>query len=135
MGDHRADIKIKFSMYGETESADMWINWSVGSGECYEVDQRVIDFFRDAYLKMRAKYDEQVYELQEKQGMKTLDDHNRDAYARMQGQEPRPKAHVACPKCHSEMEFEDPHMVLTSSPPKRVVICPGCGHRDYKVGA
>jgi len=38
--------------------------------------------------------------------MKTLDDHNRDAYARMQGQEPRPKAHVACPKCHSEMEYE-----------------------------
>lgn len=67
--------------------------------------------------------------------VKTLDDHNRDAYARMQGQEPRPKAHVACPKCHSEMEYEDPHMVLASYPPKRVVICPGCGHRDYKVEA
>lgn len=60
--------------------------------------------------------------------MKTLDDHNRDAYARMQGHEPRPKG-------HSEMEFEDPHTVLASYPPKRVVICPGCGHRDYKVEA
>jgi DNA-directed RNA polymerase subunit M/transcription elongation factor TFIIS len=67
--------------------------------------------------------------------MKTLDNHNRDAYERMQGREPRPKAFVACPKCHSEMEFEDPHMVLASYPPKRVVICPGCGHRDYKVEA
>jgi hypothetical protein len=67
MGDHRADIKIKFSMYGETETADMWINWSVGSGECYEVDQRVIDFFRDAYLKMRNKYDDQAFKLEESQ--------------------------------------------------------------------
>ena len=67
MGDHRADIKIKFSMYGETETADMWINWSADSGECYEVDQRVIDFFRDAYLKMRNKYDDQAFELEESQ--------------------------------------------------------------------
>ncbi len=52
MGDHRADIKIKFSMYGETRDADMWINWSA---EDNGVDQRVIDFFeqsaRDMYVK------------------------------------------------------------------------------------
>ena len=64
MGDHRASIKVEFSMYGETEKADMWINWSVNSGECYEVDQRVIDFFRDAYLKMRDKYDDHILNLE-----------------------------------------------------------------------
>lgn len=62
MGDHRASIEIKFSMYGETEEADMWINWSPDS-ECQDIDQRVIDFFRDAYLKMRSAYDAECIEL------------------------------------------------------------------------
>lgn len=62
MGDHRADIKIKFSMYGETREADMWINWSPGSSDCDDVDQRVIDFFRNAYLEMRAEYDALFWE-------------------------------------------------------------------------
>lgn len=67
--------------------------------------------------------------------MKTLDDHNRDAYARLAGEQQRAKANVACPKCHSEMEFEDPGMALLSDPPKRMVTCPGCGHKDHMVAA
>jgi hypothetical protein len=46
MGDFRADIKIKFTMFGKTEKADMWINYCPDS-ECEGVDQRVIDFFRE----------------------------------------------------------------------------------------
>lgn len=57
MTDHKATVKVEFSIYGETYKADWWINWSVG-GEIYELDQRVIDFFRDNYLQARAKYDE-----------------------------------------------------------------------------
>jgi hypothetical protein len=52
MGDHRADIKIKFSMYGEEKKADMWINWSP---EDSGVDQRVIDFFEQAAREMYNK--------------------------------------------------------------------------------
>lgn len=56
MGDHRASIKIEFSMYGETKKADMWINWSGTSSECSDVDQRVIDFFRESWTAMYDKF-------------------------------------------------------------------------------
>ena len=62
MGDHRASIKIEFEMYGEKKKADMWINWSPDSSECHDVDQRVIDFFREESLSMRAKYDEEMFD-------------------------------------------------------------------------
>lgn len=57
MGDHRASIKIEFSMYGETKNADMWINWSDYSSEVSGVDQRVIDFFRDGHNEFREVHD------------------------------------------------------------------------------
>ena len=56
MGDHRADIKIKFSMYGETKEANMWINWSPDSSEVPGVDQRVIDFFVQSWKAMYDRY-------------------------------------------------------------------------------
>lgn len=62
MGDHRADIKIKFSMYGEVKKADMWINWSPHDSECSGIDQRVLDFFREAYNEMYGTYMDQVFE-------------------------------------------------------------------------
>lgn len=60
MGDHRADIKIKFSMYGETRDADMWINWS--PDDYHGVDQRVMDFFEQAAREMRAKAYDPLFE-------------------------------------------------------------------------
>jgi|GEM_PF-6755656 len=59
MGDHRASIKIEFSMYGETKKANMWINWSPDNDQ--GVDRRVIEFFEDAANSMSAAY----YEVQE----------------------------------------------------------------------
>ena len=56
MGDHRASIKIEFSMYGETKKADMWINWSPYSSDCYGVDQRVMDFFSQSAAEMEANF-------------------------------------------------------------------------------
>jgi hypothetical protein len=61
MGDHRASIKIEFSMYGETTKADMWINWSGSSSECSDVDQRVINFFRKSYEDMYNKHMEDTW--------------------------------------------------------------------------
>ena len=60
MGDHRASIKIEFSMYGETKEADMWINWS--PDDYQGVDRRVIEFFEQAAHEMSFKY----YEAQER---------------------------------------------------------------------
>lgn len=59
MGDHRASIKIEFSMYGDTKKTDMWINWSPDSSDCHGVDQRVLDFFSESAHAMRSKFWEQ----------------------------------------------------------------------------
>ena len=56
MGDHRASIKIEFSMYGETKKADMWINWSPDHSDCHGVDQRVVDFFAQSANEMSANF-------------------------------------------------------------------------------
>ena len=38
---------------------------------------------------------------------------------------------LACPKCGSELYYNNPDMVLTSNPPKRSVECKKCKHTDY----
>lgn len=38
---------------------------------------------------------------------------------------------IACPKCGSELYYNNPDMVLTSNPPKRSVECNNCKHTDY----
>jgi len=38
---------------------------------------------------------------------------------------------IACPKCGSELYYNNPDMVLTSYPPKRSVECKNCKHTDY----
>jgi hypothetical protein len=55
MSDFKASIKIEFSIFGVTEKTDMYVNYFADS-ECYGVDQRVIDFFREAYEKAYAGY-------------------------------------------------------------------------------
>ena len=41
------------------------------------------------------------------------------------------KSGIACPKCGSELYYNNPDMVLTSNPPKRSVVCKNCKHTDY----
>jgi DNA repair exonuclease SbcCD ATPase subunit len=38
---------------------------------------------------------------------------------------------IACPKCGSELYYNNPDMVFTSNPPKRSVVCKNCKHTDY----
>ena len=83
MGDHRASIKIEFSMYGETEKADMWINWSDSSSECSDVDQRVIDFFREAHAAMYAKYMEAEWRYQIERVAKEVEERERKEFQRL----------------------------------------------------
>jgi hypothetical protein len=70
VSEHKASIKVEFSIYGETYKTDSWINWSVG-GEVYEIDDRVLNFFRDSYLDARGKYDEASGEADRKRAAET----------------------------------------------------------------
>ena len=63
--------------------------------------------------------------------LKSLKDHNDgrrlfDAYGGNSF-----KSGIACPKCGSELYYNNPDMVLTSNPPKRSVVCKNCKHTDY----
>ena len=63
--------------------------------------------------------------------LKSLKDHNDgrrlfDAYGGNSV-----KSGIACPKCGSELYYNNPDMVLTSNPPKRSVECKNCKHTDY----
>lgn len=59
MGDHRAHIKIEFSMYGLTQKWDASINWCRDNGPVDGVDGRVTDWFHEAHAKMRGHWDSQ----------------------------------------------------------------------------
>lgn len=60
MGDHRASIKIEFTMHGVTRKCDMWINWSPEDWP-YGLDRRVVEFFEKAVqLAMDAFHREQA---------------------------------------------------------------------------
>ena len=64
MGDHRADIKIKFTIHGKTYEMDSWINWfDDGTG----VDYRVVDFFRASWEDAKACYDAHCEDLYAKE--------------------------------------------------------------------
>lgn len=64
MGDLRADIKIEFDFMGETKKADMSINYIGESCECYGVDDRVIEFFRNAYESGMHNYRAMIAEAE-----------------------------------------------------------------------
>ena len=59
MGDSRANIKIDFEIYGEKFKYDGWINWTVGTGDIYEIDRRITEFFVDSYLEALLKYEDE----------------------------------------------------------------------------
>jgi hypothetical protein len=83
MGDHRANVKIEFDIYGEKYKMDAWINWSVGSSEVHEIDSRVIEFFRNSYLDARAKWEDANAEYDEERRLAEQERVERTALARL----------------------------------------------------
>jgi len=87
-----------------------------------QVNPKDIEFDGD---KLVASVEEAASKL------KSLKDHNDgrrlfDAYGGNSV-----KSGIACPKCGSELYYNNPDMVLTSNPPKRSVECKNCKHTDY----
>ena len=86
-----------------------------------QVNPKDIEFDGD---KLVASVEEAASKL------KSLKDHNDgkvfDAYGGGSF-----KSGLACPKCGSELYYNNPDMVLTSNPPKRSVECKNCKHTDY----
>lgn len=54
MGDHRASIKIEFTMHGVTSNADLWINWWDGAAD--DLPSSVRKFFADAERASMNRY-------------------------------------------------------------------------------
>lgn len=81
MGDHRASIKIEFSMYGETKKADMWINWS--PDDYQGVDRRVIEFFEESAIAMSCKYFEAQERAARREQKKAEQEAERKEYERL----------------------------------------------------
>lgn len=81
MGDRRANIKIEFSMHGETKKADMWINWS--PDDCDGVDQRILDFFSESARQMESKFWEAQEWAASKQRKKAEEEAERKEYERL----------------------------------------------------
>lgn len=62
MGDNRASIKIELTMYGHTETVDMWINWWPSGDYC--VDRRIPEWFEQAVEKLKGKRDEDEWAIE-----------------------------------------------------------------------
>lgn len=84
MTDHKASIKIEFTIYGETAKMDSWINWSPHDSQCFPIDQRVIDFFEAAYQKARAGYDERIMDVERESREREKEQRERAELARLQ---------------------------------------------------
>lgn len=65
--------------------------------------------------------------------MKTITEHNDQAFQTISQLSSRTMAGVLCDKCKVEMYYRDSNMVLASIPPKMTVICPNCNEINYKI--
>ncbi len=58
MGDHRAEVKVEFTFHGETRKLHLdWVNYVDGGDG---IDDRVRDFFNDAYTDGMSRYHDLV---------------------------------------------------------------------------
>lgn len=65
MGDHRASVKIEFSMHDHEDKVDFWINYSPDDDCCpYKVDRRVLEWLTKAYEKAMDNWFDQQYDAE-----------------------------------------------------------------------
>jgi len=62
MGDHRADIKIEFTIHGKTYKQSWFINYfDDGDG----VDSRISDWFRKCWHNAKSRHDIELDKLRD----------------------------------------------------------------------
>lgn len=83
MGDSRASIKIEFTIYGETDKADMWINYDGLQGEVSGVDDRIVSFFRDHFEKAYHAFRAELFRQDFERTTKEREDAERREYERL----------------------------------------------------
>jgi hypothetical protein len=88
VGDHRATVKISFDFHGKVYEMDSWINWTDYGSECSGVDQRVIDFFREAAADGLARYNLEVLDYWAEQAKKRQETSERAELVRLKGKYP-----------------------------------------------
>lgn len=90
MGDHRASVKIEFDFHGKVHKMDSWINWTpwADSAECEGVDDRVVEFFREATREGMATYHEALYALEAREKRTEMEKREREELARLKAKYP-----------------------------------------------
>lgn len=92
MGDHRASIKIEFTIHEKTYNCEMpWINyWPDSDG----VDERVREFFVRSWDDAKRRYDEKIAKWEAEREAETLERRERAELERL-------KSKYGCPETAS----------------------------------
>jgi len=64
--------------------------------------------------------------------MKTLDEHNKEAFKRYITMNESQLNGIACPNCGVELFDSNPNVTLTSLPPQTHIHCEICGYRGTR---
>ena len=80
MGDHRADIKIEFTMHGKTYKFDARLNWAPDDDG---IDCRIVEWFGACWSDAKRRYDEAVWESQQKQREQETERKDHEELARL----------------------------------------------------
>ena len=68
MGDHRADIKLRFNIHGKTYKTEMYINyWPEDYGLGKEIDQRIVDWFDECWTDAYSRYNQIICEQRDEE--------------------------------------------------------------------
>lgn len=77
MTDMKANVKIEFHFMGKTYAMDSYINYSGADG----VDERVVEFFQEAYDDGMKRYNEQVRKYYMEKHAKEIEQEEREILA------------------------------------------------------
>lgn len=80
MSDHRFEIKLEFSIYGEDFEWEASLNWNAHDGGC---DSRITEFFAGCYEIARAKYDAETAAEDERRALVLIEMKERAELARL----------------------------------------------------
>lgn len=81
MSDSRFHLKVKFEVYGQTFEWSPSLNWCAEPGAC---DERISDWFAEAYEKAYGKFQEANIRYEQKRQQEELEERERAELARLQ---------------------------------------------------